>query len=105
MEAVRSESGTSACAAAEEEGFSALRSSGRLMKMKPTLQSRRPKAMIGIEERRIRLRPMRSIRNRAALVMMKLVTATDNDVNVGLANPRRANMVAEKYIKEFCMLN
>ncbi len=101
IEAVREERGISSCATTEEGGFAALRSEGRSMKMNPILQSRRPVAIIGIEESRIRLRPIRSIRNRAAQVMMKFVIATVSDVSVGLAKPNSVNMVAEKYISEF----
>lgn len=45
--------------------------------------------------------PMRSMSTKATQVKIKLVTATDIDVSVGLAKPRRVNIVAEKYIKEF----
>jgi len=98
--AVRSESGISSCAD-EDDGFSEFRSEGREMKWNPTLQNRRPTAMIGIDQRRIRLLPTRSMSIRAAQVMRKFVTATVSDVKVGLSNPRMVKMVAEKYISEF----
>jgi hypothetical protein len=41
------------------------------------------------------------MRIRATQVMRKLVDATVREVSVGLANPMRVNMVAEKYINEF----
>ena len=78
-----------------------LKSEGRRMKWNPTLQSKRPMDMIGMDQRRMRLRPMRSMRRRAAQVIRKLVTATVREVKVGLSNPRMVKMVAEKYIKEF----
>lgn len=70
--------------------------------MKPPPQRRRPKAIIGMEYRRIRLRPTLSMRTRATHVMTKLVDATVSEVSVGLAKPIRVNMVAEKYMREFC---
>lgn len=57
--------------------------------------------MIGMDQRRIRLRPIRSMSSRAAQVMRKFVTATEREVRVGLSKPRIVKMVAEKYIKEF----
>lgn len=57
--------------------------------------------MIGMDQRRIRLRPTRSMSNRAAQVMRKFVSATEREVRVGLSKPRMVKMVAEKYIKEF----
>ena len=57
---------------------------------------------MGIDQRSMRLLPTLSIKMRAAQVMIKLVVATDRDVNVGLEKPRMVKMVAEKYIKEFC---
>ena len=57
--------------------------------------------MIGIDQRRIRLLPTRSIRTRAAQVRKKFVIATESEVNVGLEKPRRVKIVAEKYIREF----
>lgn len=67
-------------------------------------QRSRPKIIIGIEMRRIRRRPMRSIRKRAAQVRTKFVRATERDVRVGEENPRMVKIVALKYIKEFCSL-
>jgi len=74
---------------------------GRLMKKNPTALKRRPSDIIGNDPRRIRLLPTRSMRTRAAHVMMKLVTATVREVKVGLENPRIVKIVAEKYIREF----
>ena len=71
------------------------------MKWNPKLQRRRPMDMIGMDQRRIRLRPIRSMSSRAAQVMRKFVTATEREVRVGLSKPRMVKMVAEKYIKEF----
>jgi hypothetical protein len=71
------------------------------MKWNPKLQRRRPMDMIGMDQRRIRLRPIRSMSNRAAQVMRKFVSATEREVRVGLSKPRMVKMVAEKYIKEF----
>lgn len=99
--AVRSERGTDSWADADEDGLSAMRSTGIVMKMKPALQSRSPTAMMGIEYNRIRRLPIRSISTKAATVRTKFVTATDREVSVGLENPRMLKMVAEKYIKEF----
>lgn len=82
-----------------------MRSVGNVMKTNPALQSRRPKAMMGMEYSKIRRLPMRSTRTRAAQVKKKLVIATDIDVRVGLANPRSVKMVAEKYIREFCLVS
>lgn len=74
---------------------------GRSMKWKPMAQRIRPAIMIGIEIRRIRRRPMRSIRMRAAIVRTKFVQATEREVSVGEEKPRIVKMVAEKYINEF----
>ena len=100
--AVRSDKGISSWAAAEDDGFSELRSAGNWMNTNPALQIRRPTAMIGIDQSSMRLLPTRSIRTSAAQVMRKFVTATESDVNVGLEKPRMVKIVAEKYIKEFC---
>jgi hypothetical protein len=70
--------------------------------MNPRLQRRRPNAMIGIDQSRIRLLPTRSISSRATQVMTRFVMATERLVSVGLSNPRIVKMVAEKYINEFC---
>lgn len=71
------------------------------MKRNPRAQKRSPMTIIGIEKRRIRRRPMRSIRRRARQVMRRFVMATEREVRVGLEKPRRVNIVAEKYIREF----
>jgi len=99
--AVRSDKGILPWAAAEDDGFSELRSAGNRMKRKPTLQRRRPMAMIGMDHSSIRLLPTRSISSKAAQVIRKLVNATESDVSVGLEKPRIVKMVAEKYIREF----
>ena len=78
-----------------------MRSEGRLMKWKPTLQSRSPMAIMGMEPRRIRRLPIRSISSRATQVIRKLVTAITRDVKVGLLKPRMVKIVAEKYMREF----
>lgn len=102
--AVRSDNGISSHAEAEEDGFSELRSAGNVMNINPTAQNRRPTAIIGMDQRRIRLRPARSMRLNATQVMMKLVTATESAVNVGLEKPTMVKIVAEKYIREFCVV-
>lgn len=71
------------------------------MKWKPMEQRMRPRIIMGIEMRRMRRRPMRSMRMRAAQVRMKFVRATDKEVSVGEVKPRIVKMVAEKYIREF----
>jgi hypothetical protein len=101
IEAVRSERGIASWAAAEAEGSVDRKSDGSRIKKNPKPQSRRPIVMIGMEERSILRLPIRSMRNRAAHVMMKLVTATTRDVNVGLSKPRIVKTVAEKYMREF----
>lgn len=98
---MRSESGISSCAAADDEGFLEFRSAGKVMKMNPTAHSTSPTAMIGTDHKRIRRLPTRSIKTRAVQVMMKFVTATESEVRVGLEKPSRVKMVAEKYINEF----
>lgn len=57
--------------------------------------------MTGIEERRMRRRPMRSMVHKAIRVKVKLVRAMERDVRVGDEKPRREKIVAEKYIREF----
>lgn len=99
--AVRSDNGTDSYADADEEGFSELKSAGSVINTNPTLHNRRPMVMIGIDRRRMRLLPTRSISTRAAQVMKKFVMATVREVNVGLSKPTMVNMVAEKYIREF----
>jgi hypothetical protein len=76
---------------------------GRVMKWKATPQRRRAKIMTGMDERRIRRRPMRSISRRERTVKTKFVTATDSEARVGLEKPMRENRVAEKYMREFCV--
>jgi len=71
------------------------------MKRNPRLQRERPAAMIGIEIRRIRRLPTRSMSTSARQVKTKLVSATDSAVIVGLAKCSNVNIVAEKYIREF----
>lgn len=97
---MRSERGISSSVEVEEVVCVDSRSAGSLTKRKPAAQRQRPIAMIGIDRRRISRRPTRSIRNRATHVMMKLVTATESDVKVGLVNPSMVNIVAEKLEKE-----
>ena len=100
-DAVRCDSGVSSHADAVDEGLSDVRPAGIVMKWNPTLQQRRPKAMTGVDQRRIRLLPTRSIRTRATQVIAKFVNATERDVIVGFPKPRIVKIVAEKYIREF----
>ena len=58
--------------------------------------------MTGMETRRMRRRPRRSMSRRERTVKAKFVTATEREVKVGEENPIREKMVAEKYIREFC---
>ena len=74
---------------------------GILMRLKAMAQRSRPTTMIGIEKRRIRRRPTRSMRRRAKIVKTKFVAAIESDGSVGAVKPTRAKIVAEKYIKEF----
>lgn len=74
---------------------------GRSMKWKPMEQRRSPITITGIEMRRIRRRPIRSISMRAAQVRMKFVSATERDVRVGEENPTIVKIVALKYMREF----
>ena len=62
---------------------------------------RRPRIMTGTEDKRMRRRPMRSIRTIATKVKMKFVIAMLRDARVGEVKPRREKIVAEKYISEF----
>jgi hypothetical protein len=57
--------------------------------------------MTGMERRRMRRRPRRSISKRDMMVKKALVAATEREVSVGVAKPRREKRVAEKYIREF----
>jgi hypothetical protein len=76
---------------------------GRTMKWKAAPQRRRANIMTGIDKRRIRRRPMRSISRRERTVKTKFVIATERDAKIGLEKPMRENKVAEKYIREFCV--
>jgi len=71
------------------------------MKWNPALQNRRPIAIIGIDQSKIRRLPTRSMSTSAKQVMTKFVVATEREVNVGLEKPIMVNMVAEKYMREF----
>ena len=71
------------------------------MKLNARAQRANPVIMTGIESSKIRRRPIRSIRLNATTVSKKLVKAMDKEAKVGASKPTRANMVAEKYIKEF----
>lgn len=51
--------------------------------------------------RRMRRRPIRSIRVNATRVLVKLVMAIEREVRVGEEKPIREKIVAEKYIREF----
>ena len=84
-------------------GLKVLDSIGMLRKTKARAQRNRPKTMIGIERRRIRRRPMRSIEWKATSVKTKFVEAMEREVKVGERKPTRAKMVAEKYMREFCV--
>jgi hypothetical protein len=57
--------------------------------------------MTGMEKRRMRRRPMRSMEWKARRVKRKFVRAMEREVSVGLWKPTSRNMVAEKYIREF----
>ena len=73
-----------------------------VIKEKPYAANKRPPTMNGIDQSSMRLRPMRSIMKRAARVKAKLVTATTSEVSVGIGKPSIENIVAEKYMSEFC---
>jgi hypothetical protein len=73
----------------------------RVTNEKPNAEMSRPRTMNGREYRRIRLRPMRSMRNNAMTVNAKFVAATLSEVSVGTRNPTWVNMVAEKYMRTF----
>jgi hypothetical protein len=49
----------------------------------------------------MRRRPTRSMEWKATRVKAKFVRAIEREVKVGEVKPRRENMVAEKYIREF----
>jgi hypothetical protein len=61
--------------------------------------------MMGTDQRRIRRRPMRSIAWKAKSVKRKFVRAMERDVSVGEWKPTRRKIVAEKYIREFCLIH
>ena len=56
---------------------------------------------MGMERRRMRRRPMRSMSRRARRVKVKFVRAMERAGVVGEEKPIREKMVAEKYIREF----
>ena len=64
----------------------------------------RPRTMTGIEIKRMRRRPTRSMIMKASRVQRKLVMAINSEVIVGEEKSKRENIVAEKYIREFCMM-
>jgi len=64
-------------------------------------ERRSPRIIPGMERRRIRRRPMRSMRVNARTVKRRFVEAMSMLVAVGLVKPRREKMVAEKYMSEF----
>ena len=59
--------------------------------------------MTGIESRRMRRRPTRSMIMRARRVQRKLVMAMDKEVIVGEEKSKSEKIVAEKYMREFCV--
>jgi hypothetical protein len=67
-------------------------------------QRSKPPIMMGRVERRIRRRPIRSMRVSAMRVQRKLVMAMEREVNVGEENPMKEKIVAEKYMREFWRL-
>lgn len=80
-----------------------LDSIGTSRNTKARAQRDRPMTMIGIERRRMRRRPIRSIEWNATRVKRKLVEAMEREVKVGERKPTREKIVAEKYIREFCV--
>jgi hypothetical protein len=84
------------------EGGMEISGSDVSMKRKARLQDKRPRTMKGIERRRMARRPTVSIILKATSVKMKLVRAMESEVNIGEVKPTRANIVAEKYMREFC---
>lgn len=74
----------------------------RERKVKEMEHRSNPPAIIGMDERRMRRRPTWSMISSAIKVQVKLVMAMERAVSVGEENPMRANMVAEKYMSEFC---
>ena len=73
--------------------------SGRLIEENAIEHIKSDIIMMGIEDSRMRRRPIRSISEKARSVNKKLVRATDIDVNVGDENWRLAKIVAEKYMR------
>lgn len=71
------------------------------IKAKAVAHSARPRIMMGMEARRMRRRPMRSMLWKAMRVKEKFVRAMEREVRVGEVKPRREKMVAEKYMREF----
>lgn len=71
------------------------------MKWNVMAQQNRASDMIGIESKRMPRLPRRSMRRSEKIVKMKLVQATEREVRVGVAKPRREKRVAEKYMREF----
>lgn len=67
-------------------------------------QRARPRTMIGTERRSIRRRPIRSMKWNVTRVKAKFVHAIVRDVRVGDVKPTRAKIVAEKYMREFCIV-
>lgn len=61
----------------------------------------RPTTIPGIEMRRIRLRPIRSMRRNVRRVNRRFVPAMSMDVAVGFVKPIMEKIVAEKYMIEF----
>jgi len=57
--------------------------------------------MMGMERRRMRRRPRRSMAWKAMRVKAKFVRAMEREVRVGERKPTREKMVAEKYMREF----
>ena len=64
----------------------------------------RPRIITGIEDNRIRRRPTRSMIMSASRVQRKLVMAIDSEVIVGEEKSKSEKIVAEKYIREFCVM-
>ena len=71
-------------------------------KVNATELSSRPIDMKGMENKRIRRRPMRSMALKAPSVKTKFVQAIRSAVPVGERNLASAKMEALKYIRVFC---
>ncbi len=84
-----------------EEGDGCASQFGRPRDAYAIEQVSRPATITGIERSRSFRRPTVSMMRRAMRVQMKFVSAIESEVRVGEVNPRRENMVAEKYINEF----